>query len=94
MRSDDAACKKELDSIDKQIEALTKERDQHGQKSLQYQRQGNQWQYSTGRIQEAYDAWAKADAERKQMNDVQLQIDALKQRKTRILQYYPQLRNP
>jgi|GEM_PF-1366643 hypothetical protein len=88
------ACKKEVEAINKQIENLSKERDQHAQKSVEYQRQGNQWQYSTGRVQEAYDAWAKADAERKQMNDLQLQIDELNRRKARIFLYYPELQSP
>ena len=85
------ACKLEIQKIDKQVEKLQAEKQKHVDLALQYQTQGNQWQYRTGRVTDAYAAWAKADDERAQAISLQLQIDHLLERKERIYQFYPQL---
>jgi len=81
----------ELQKIDQQIEKLSKERDLHAQRSQEYQREGDRWQYSTNNIDDAYKLWGKANDERRQVQDAQLQIEALKEQRDRIYQYYPQL---
>lgn len=82
---------KELQQIDAQIEKLTKERNEHALAAEKYQQQGDNWQYETNYIQDAYANWAKADAERRQMMEIQQQIDALQEKKQDILQFHPEL---
>ncbi|MBS0616286.1 MAG: hypothetical protein JSR58_07040 [Verrucomicrobia bacterium] len=82
---------KQLQKIDSQIEKLTKERNQHALAAEKYQQLGDNWQYETNYIQDAYANWAKADAERRQMMDIQMQIDALQEQKQQILQFHPEL---
>lgn len=84
-------CAKEIKQIDAQIQKLIKERDLHNQKAKEYQTKGDNWQYETHDIQTAYTNWAKADAERRQMLEIQNQIDVLEARKQWIYQFYPQL---
>lgn len=90
----DAGCQAEIQAIDKQIEVLTKKRDQHQVKATEYQLKGDRWQYGSNRIEDAYASWRQANAERTQMIELQRQIDALNARKERIYQYYPELRYP
>jgi len=77
--------------MNKQIEKLQKEKQQHLDLAKQYQAKGDQWQYNTGRIQDAYDWWGKANAERRKAIDIQTQIDLMNERKGRIYQFYPEL---
>ena len=85
------ACKKELQQIDAQIKKLEAEKQKHVDLAQQYQTQGDRWQYTTGRIDDAHAAWDKADDERTKVIGLQLQIDHLYEKKNRIYQYYPQL---
>ena len=85
------ACKQEIVVIDKQIEKLRAEKDKHIELARKYQAAGDRWQYNTGRIQEAHENWGQANSERAKAIDIQLQIDALYEKKTRIYQFYPQL---
>ena len=85
---------KELQQIDAQIEKLAKERDVHALAAEKYQQKGDKWQYETDYIQDAYANWTKADDERRQMMDIQLQIDALQAKKRQILQFHPELESP
>ena len=85
---------KELQQIDAKIEKLSKERDQHALQAEKYQKQGDDWQYETNYIQDAYANWAKADAERRQMMEIQEQIEALQDQKQQILQFHPELGSP
>ncbi len=82
---------KELKQIDAKIEKLAKQRDQHALQAEKYQKQGDDWQYETNYIQDAYANWAKADAERRQMMEIQEQIEALQEQKQQILQFHPEL---
>lgn len=88
------ACGKELQQIDKEIGKLNAEKQKHLDLSIQYQKQGDNWQYNTGRIQDAYSAWGKASEERQKAIELQLQIDELLERKQRIIQFYPELWSP
>jgi len=88
------ACQKEILGIDKQIEKLEKEKQQHILKAREYQKQGDQWEYNTGRIQDGHEAWGKANDERAKAISLQRQIDLLLLRKERIFQFYPQLQKP
>jgi len=85
------ACKQEIVQIDKQIEKLRKEKDQHIELAKKYQAKGDRWQYDTGRIQEAQEDWGKANDERSKAIELQLQIDKLYEKKNWIYQFYPQL---
>ena len=85
------ACKKEIVELDKQIEKLRKEKEQHIELSRKYQADGDRWQYNTGRIQEAHEDWGKANDERDKALELQIQIDKLYERKNWIYQFYPEL---
>ena len=91
--NDKQACAKEVQQINVEIQKLSVERDQHAKRAQEYQSQGDRWQYYSNNIQDAYDAWAKADQERAQMIEIQTQIDAYQQRKDLIFQLYPDLRS-
>lgn len=88
------ACGKEIQTIDTQVQKLEKEKKVHQDLARQFQKQGDDWQYSTGNIQDAYAAWNKADQERRKAIDIQHQVDLLLQRKQRIIQFYPELYQP
>ncbi len=88
------AKKKEIEQIDKEIEALKLQRDAYFKAASEYQKEGDRWQYSTGDIQTAYDNWGKADQARSKGFEMQDKIDALGRDKSRIYQYYPQLQYP
>ncbi len=88
------ACRKEVVSIEKQIQKLETEKQKHVVLAGKYQKEGDQWQYNTGRIQDAHASWAKADHERIQIGQIQRQIDLLNDRKNHIFQIYPQLWQP
>ncbi len=85
------ACKKEIKTIDAQIQKLQAEKQKHADLAKQYQAAGDRWRYDTGRIQDAHEAWGKADDERARVIELQLQIDQLYEKKNRIYQFYPQL---
>lgn len=87
-------CQKEIEKIDTQIEKLNAQKQQHLELAAKYQKLGDQWQYSSGRIEEAHQNWNKANVERQKAIDIQLQIDELLERKQRIYQFYPQLWKP
>lgn len=90
---DSDACQQELQVIDATIQQLEAQKQQHVNLAKQYQQEGDRWQYDTGRIQDAHDAWGKANAERAQVIQLQTQIDLLYEKKDRIYQAYPALRN-
>lgn len=90
--NDKDACAREVQQINTEMQKLSVERDQHAKKAQEYQSQGDRWQYYSNNVQDAYDAWAKADQERSQMIEIQSQIDAYQQRRDLIYQFYPDLR--
>jgi hypothetical protein len=88
------ACGKEIQLIDKQIEKLEKEKQTHQDLARKYQKLGDDWQYSSGNVQDAYKNWGLASEERRKAIDTQQQIDLLLQRRNRIMQFYPELYRP
>lgn len=86
------ACQQEITQIDAQVEKLEKARDIHADRAAQFQDEGDRWQFRSGQIEDARRAWSKADDERRQAQDFQMQIEHLQAKKARILEYYPQLR--
>ena len=88
------ACGKEIQLIDQQLEKLEKQKQQHQDLARQFQKAGDNWQYSTGNIQDGYANWGRADQERRKAIDLQQQIDLLLQRRSRIIQFYPELYQP
>ncbi|HEX4839845.1 MAG TPA: hypothetical protein VFU89_05340 [Rhabdochlamydiaceae bacterium] len=88
------ACGKEIQHIDQQVQKLEQQKGVHQDLARQYQKLGDNWQYSTGNIQDAYANWGRADQERRKAIDLQHQIDLLLQRKGRIIQFYPELYQP
>ena len=88
------ACGKEIQSIDAQVQKLEKQKLVHQNLARQYQKQGDEWQYNSGNIQDGYTAWGKANEERRQAINLQQQIDLLVERKRRIIQFYPELWQP
>lgn len=88
------ACGKEIQLIDKEVEKLEKQKQQHQDLARQYQKKGDEWRYSSGNPQDAYANWGKADQERRKAIDIQQQIDLLLQRRKRIMQFYPELWQP
>ncbi len=88
------ACGKEIQSIDAQVQKLEKEKKVHQDLARQYQKQGDEWQYNSGNIQDGYTAWGKANEERRKAIDLQQQVNLLVQRKQRIIQFYPELWEP
>lgn len=87
-------CRAEIQKIDAQIKKLQIQKEKHVILARKYQQQGDDWQYNTGRIDDAHAAWGKADDERSQIIQIQGQIDLLFEKKQRIYQYYPQLQYP
>lgn len=85
------ACAQEIEKMDKQIEKLQSQKKQHLDLAQQYQTKGDQWQYNTGRIEDAYYWWGKANDERRKAINIQSQIDLMNERKARIYQFYPEL---
>lgn len=88
------ACGKEIQLIDREVQKLEKQKQVHQDQARKYQKLGDEWQYSTGNIQDAYGNWARADQERRKAIEIQQQIDLLLQRKQRIIQFYPELYQP
>ncbi len=88
------ACWKEIQSIDQQVQKLNKEKEAHIELSRKYQKEGDDWLYSSGSIQDGYRAWGMADDERRKAASLQEQIDQLLQRKQHIYQFYPELARP
>ncbi len=88
------ACGKEIQMIDKQVQKLEQEKKFHQDQARHYQKLGDEWQYSSGNIQDANANWNWADQERRKAIDLQHQIDLLLQRKLRIIQFYPELYQP
>jgi hypothetical protein len=87
-------CGKEIQLIDKQMQKLEQEKKVHQELARKYQKLGDEWQYSTGNIQDGYANWGKADQERRKAIDLQHQVDLLLERKQRIIQFYPELYQP
>lgn len=87
------ACWKEIQSIDQLVQKLSKEKEIHIELSRKYQKEGDNWLYSSGSIQDGYRAWGMADDERRKAAALQEQIDHLLQRKQHIYQFFPELRN-
>lgn len=92
--AESAACGKEIQIIDKKVQKLETEKQMHQEQARKYQKLGDDWQYSTGYIQDAYANWNRADQERRKAIDIQHQIDELLERKQRIIQFYPELYQP
>lgn len=88
------ACWKEIQMIDHQVEKLNQEKQKHIERSRNYQKEGDNWLYISGSIQDGYRNWALADEERKKAVALQEQIDLLLERKSRIYQYYPEFEVP
>ena len=89
--ADADACMMEIKKIDAQILKLHDEKQKYIDLAQKYQAEGDRWQYTTGRVQDAYENWGKADDARAKAIALQLQIDYLYERKNRIYQFYPQL---
>jgi hypothetical protein len=87
------ACAQEIQAIDAQVQKLEVLKKKHIDLARKYQAEGDRWKYSTGRIDEAHAAWAKADDERAKAIEYEMQIDLLLEKKQRIYQYYPDLRH-
>lgn len=87
------ACQAQIKTIDAEVQKLEVQKQKHIDLARQYQAEGDQWQYDTGRIDDAYKAWGQADRERARAIEYQRQIDVLLEQKERIYQYYPILRN-
>ena len=88
------ACGKQVEKIDAQIKKLNVQKQKHLDLAAKYQKQGDNWQYSSGNIEDAHAAWDKANAEQKAAIDLQGQIDTLNEQKQRIFQFYPELWQP
>jgi hypothetical protein len=88
------ACGKEIELIDKQVQKLEQQKKIYQDQARKYQKLGDEWQYSSGDIQDAYANWNRADQERRKAIDLQQQVDLLLQRKQRIIQFYPELYQP
>jgi hypothetical protein len=88
------ACGKEIQLIDKQVQKLEQQKQVHQDEARKYQKLGDNWQYSTGNIQDGYANWNRADQERRKAIDLQHQVDLLLQRRSRIIQFYPELYQP
>ena len=89
-----AACGKEIQRINSQVQKLEKQKQVHQDLARKYQQLGDNWQYSTGNVQDAYANWGQADQERRKAIDLQQQIDLLLERRSRIIQFYPELYQP
>jgi hypothetical protein len=87
------ACGKEIQLIDQQVQKLEQQKQIHQDTARKYQKLGDEWQYSSGNIQDAYANWGRADQERRKAIDLQHQVDLLLQRKQRIIQFYPERRD-
>ncbi|HEY5236364.1 MAG TPA: hypothetical protein VIJ14_09320 [Rhabdochlamydiaceae bacterium] len=88
------ACGKEIQLIDKQVQKLEQQKQIHQDLARKYQKLGDEWQYSSGNIQDGYANWNRADQERRKAIDLQHQVDLLLQRRSRIIQFYPELYQP
>jgi hypothetical protein len=88
------ACGKEIDLIDKQIIKLEQQKKIHQDLARKYQKQGDEWKYHSGSIHDAYAYWGRAAEERKKAIDFQNQVDVLLERRSRIIQFYPELYKP
>jgi hypothetical protein len=88
------ACGQEIQIIDQQVAKLEKQKKIHQDAARKYQKLGDNWQYSSGNIQDAHKNWGLASQERRKAIDIQQQIDLLLQRRTRIMQFYPELYQP
>ena len=84
----------EIKKIDIQVQKLEVQKQKHIELSRKYQAEGNDWEYKTGRIQDAHEAWGKADNERKKAIEDQRKIDLLLEQKYQLYQFYPELQNP
>jgi len=85
---------KEIHKIDAEIQKLQVEKEKHIELARKYQAEGDNWDYKTGRIQDAHEAWGKADDQRAQAIQHQLQIDMLREKKFQIYTVYPELQYP
>jgi hypothetical protein len=81
----------DIQKIDKEIQKLEVQKKKHIDLSRKYQAEGDNWEYKTGRIQDAHEAWGKADDERARAIEYQGKIDLLLEKKQRIYQIYPEL---
>lgn len=88
------ACGKEIELIDKQVQKLEQEKQFYQDEARKYQKLGDNWQYSTGNIQDGYANWNRADQQRRRAIQIQEQIDLLLQRRSLIIQFYPELYQP
>lgn len=86
------APKQQLQTIQKEMDELTRERDRHFRKAAYYQKEGDRWRYSHNDIEQAYESWGKADDERRQAHILQHKIEDLQEQKERLYQKYPKLR--
>jgi len=85
---------KEIHKIDAETQKLNVEKEKHIELARKYQAEGDNWEYKTGRIQDAHEAWGKADDQRSQAIQYQLQIDHLLEKKYQIYTVYPELQYP
>ena len=88
------ACGKEIQRIDTEVQKLEKQKQEHQDLARKYQQLGDNWRYSSGNMQDAYANWGRADQERRKAIDLQQQIDLLLERRSRIMQFYPELYQP
>ena len=88
------ACGKEIQLIDKQVQKLEQQKQVHQDLARKYQKLGDEWRYSSGNIQDADANWGRANEERRKAIDLQQQVDLLLQRRSRIIQFYPELYQP
>lgn len=93
-RGESDACRKEIDVIDQQLKKLTQEKKVHQDLARKYQKLGDEWKYHSGSIHDAYVNWGRAAEERKKAIDLQHQYDLLLERRSRIIQFYPELYKP
>ena len=85
------ACRKEVEKIDAQMQKLNVQKQKHIDLAIKYQKEGDDWQYSTGRIEDAHKSWNRANEERRKAFDLQMQIDLLIEKKQHIYQFYPEV---
>src|SRR4051812_22743444 len=79
-------CRQEIQRIDQTIQKLNVEKQKHIDLARKYQQEGDNWQFRTGRIEDAQANWGRANEERRKAADLQYQIDELLERKDRIYQ--------
>lgn len=81
--------KTEIQEIDVQIQDLTELRNRYRASAARKEDEANRWQFKSGEFNETRRAWQGAEEDRKKAQLLQEEIDALEQKKQKILKLHP-----